>query len=208
MKMRYLRVVLLFLGIAGIVAYSVYPDIKNVECFSAEPYSYGEAQVDDNSFKCILPEESTNCGMTFSFSDNRNWNMMDSLILNLQSSENFKELVVQILTYDPDNRMKKPAIKELYLNPNTNRYSIEMEHFYTPDYWFEQHNASNTHNAKRFSHITGLEMYSGWKNPAGMPLELKVESICAEGLSNTPFAILVVYLAILIAIAISVRVRR
>ncbi|MCL2260768.1 MAG: hypothetical protein FWC15_05355 [Fibromonadales bacterium] len=198
---------LLLLGVAGIVVYSFYPDIKSAECFAAKPHSYGEAQVGDNSFKCILPEENTNCGMTFSFDNNRNWNMMDSLILHLQSSENFKELIVQILTYDPDNRTNKPALKELNLNSSIKRYSIPMEYFYTPDYWFEQQNAKNTHNARRFSSVVGLEMYSGWKNPIDEPLELKLESICAEGLSNSAFVFLVIYIAILITIAISVRIR-
>jgi len=114
---------------------------------------------------------------------------------------------VQILTYDPDNRMEKPALKELHLNPGTTRYSIPIEHFYTPDYWFEQQKAKNTHNARRFSSVTGLELFSGWKNPIDTPLELKTESICAEGFSNASFAVLVVYLAILIGIAISVRIR-
>jgi len=207
MKKRYLRIVLLFFGIAGIVAYSLYPDTRNVECIKEPPYSYGEAQVEDVSFKCVLPDESVNCGMTFSFDGNKNWNLMDSLVLNLQSSENLKELIVQILTYDPDNRIKKPAIKELNLNSNTKRYSLAMDHFYTPDYWFEQQNAKNTHNAKRFSSVIGLEIYSGWKNPANTPLELKAENICAEGLSNISFALLVIYLAILIAIAISARIQ-
>jgi len=207
MKIQYLRGFLLFLGLAGVVAYSFYPDVRNVECFDSHPYSYGGAEVDDFSFRCMLPEETVNCGMAFSFDENRNWNFMDSVVLNLQSSEGFKELIVQILTYDPDNRMKKPVIKELHLNPNANTYSIAIEHFYTPDYWFEQQNAKNTHNARRFSSVMGLELYSGWKNPVDVPLELKVQSICAEGLSNVPFAVLVVYLAILIGIAISVRIR-
>jgi len=206
MKKRYLRVILLFLGIAGIVAYSLYPKEKNVECFEAKSRSYGDAQIENVSFKCILPDESANCGIAFSFDDNKNWNLMDFLVLDLQSSENFKELIVQVLTYDPDNRMNKPALKEIHLNPGTNRYSIAIDHFYTPDYWFEQQNARNTHNAKRFSTVIGLEIYSGWKNPSGTPLELKVESICAEGLSNISFVLLVIYLAILIVIAISVRI--
>ncbi|MCL2207103.1 MAG: hypothetical protein FWB90_03295 [Fibromonadales bacterium] len=206
MKKRYLRAVLFFLGIAGIVAYSLYPKKKEVECLEAKSHSYGDAQIDDVSFRCTLPDESTNCGIAFSFDDDINWNFMDFLVLNLQSSENFKELIVQVLTYDPDNRKNKPALKEIHLNPGTNRYSIAMDHFYTPDYWFEQQNAKNTHNARRFSSVIGLEIYSGWKNPSDTPLELKVESICAEGLSNISFVLLVIYLAILIAIAISARI--
>jgi len=207
MKMQYLRAVLLILGIAGIVAYSLYPNEKNTECFEPKPYPYEDAQIDGLAFKCILPAENANCGMAFSFDDNKNWNLMDSFVLNLQSSDNFKELIVQILTYDPDNRIKKPALKELHLKPGSNRYSIPIEYFYTPDYWFEQQKARNTHNARRFSSVMGLELYSGWKNPIDTPLELKVESLCVEGFGNASFAILVVYLAILIGIAISVRIR-
>jgi hypothetical protein len=52
-----------------------------------------------------------------------------------------------------------------------------------------------------------MEIYSGWKNETGKPLELKIESVCLKGASNVPFVILVLYLAILIAIAISVRIK-
>ncbi|MCL2283887.1 MAG: hypothetical protein FWC26_11285 [Fibromonadales bacterium] len=208
MKKRYLRAVLLFLGIAGIVAYSLYPSEKEEECLEGEASPYGDAQVEGTSFKCFLPDEGANCGMAFYFDDYENWNRMDSLVLNLQSSENFKELIVQILTFDPDNwGAKKPALKELHLNSETKRYSIAMQHFYTPDYWFEQQRARNTHNVKRFSSIMGLELYSGWKNPISKPLELKIQSICVEGLTSAPFVFLVIYIAILIIIAISVRIK-
>ncbi|MDR1830355.1 MAG: hypothetical protein LBQ76_06250 [Candidatus Fibromonas sp.] len=227
MRKRYLRAVLLISGIMGVIAYSLFPAQKEMECLEKDSvnfYSYGNPtvgaaflEVEPFAFKCRLSNESGNCGVGLSFnekgSDYKNWNLMDSLVLNLQSSEDFKELIVQILTYDadytdPDNRnTMKPALKELHLSPGTKRYSIAMEHFYTPDYWFEQQKARNTHNAKRFSNVAGLEMFSGWKNQAGKPLELKAESICAEGFSNTPFVVLVIYLSILIAVAISVRIK-
>jgi len=227
MKKRYLRAGLLIFGIMGVIAYSLFPAQKEVECLeknSVNFYPYGASEdgtafleVESFAFKCRLSNESGNCGVGLSFDkiggDYKNWNLMDSLVFNLQSSENFEELIVQILTYDPDytdpnNRnTMKPAIKELYLSPGTRRYSIAMEHFYTPDYWFEQQKAKNVHNAKRFSAVAGLEMFSGWKNQADKPLELKAESICAEGFSNTSFVVLVIYISILIAIAISVRTK-
>ena len=227
MKKRYLRAVLLLLGIMGVIAYSLFPVEKEVECLEKDSvnfYPYGSSaggaaflEIEDFAFKCRLAYESGNCGVGLSFdeigSNYKNWNLMDSLVLNLQSSGDFKELIVQILTYDPDytdpnNRnTMKPAIKELYLSPGTKRYSIAMEHFYTPDYWFEQQKARNTHNAKRFSAVAGLEMFAGWKNQADKPLELKAESICAEGFSNMPFVVLVIYLSILVAIAISARTK-
>jgi len=227
MKKRYLKAVLLLLGMIGVIAYSLFPAKKEVECLEKESvnfYPYGSSadgvaflEAEDFAFKCRLSNESGNCGMGISFnemgSNYKNWNLMDSLVLNLQSSGDFKELIVQILTYDPDytepnNRnTMKPAIKELYLSPGAKRYSIAMEHFYTPDYWFEQQKAKNTHNAKRFSGVAGLEMFSGWKNQEGSPLELKAESICVEGFSNMLFVILVIYLSILVAIAISARTK-
>jgi hypothetical protein len=137
---------------------------------------------------------------------------MDILSIDMQSSADFEELIVQILTIDPhtkpdDRSTMKPLIKELKLEPNKKRYSIAMEHFYTPDYWFEQQKARNTHNAKRFSAVTGIEMFSGWKNQTDKQLELKIESICLEGADNTRFVILVIYIGILIATAISVRIK-
>jgi len=224
MKKRYLRAVLLILGIGGIVAYSLYPDEKKIECIeknSVNFYTYGDSasgtafvEIEPFAFKCSLFNESGNCGIGFSFSQNeKNWNLKDSLVIDLQSSADFEELIVNILTLDPahtklsDRNSMKPTIKEFKLSPDKKRYSTAIEHFYTPDYWFEQQKAKNTHNAKRFSAVAGLEIFSGWKNPIDRPLELKIENICAEGHSNLSFVILVFYLGILIAIAISVRIK-
>jgi hypothetical protein len=225
MKKRYLRAVLLILGIAGIVAYSLYPVEKKIECLEKNSvedfYTYGNSasganfvEIEPFAFKCGLLSESGHCGIGFSFgSQKKNWNLNDSLVLVMQSSANFKELIVELLTFDPDhtessNRSSmKPVLKELELNPNQKRYSIAMEHFYTPDYWFEQQKARNTHNPKRFSAVMGMEIFSGWKNPAGKSLELKIESVCTEGYSNASFVILVIYLGILIAIGVGVRIK-
>jgi hypothetical protein len=222
MKNRYLRTILLLLGIAGIVAYSFYPNKKEKECFEKEPvtfYTYGDSasdaafvEIEPFAFKCRLLSKNGMCGIGFSFNQRKNWNFMDSLVLNLQSSANFKELIVEMLVFDPDHtkpgnrNSMKPIMKELKLT-GKNRYSIAMEHFYTPDYWFEQQNAKNTHNAKRFSAVSNLELFSGWENPANTELELKIESICTERHSNTPFVILVAYIGILIMAAISIRTK-
>jgi hypothetical protein len=220
MKNRYLKAVLLFFGIIGIVAYSLFPSEKNVECVekNLDFYPYGDSangvvfvEIKPFAFKCSLLSENGNCGIGFSLS--KNWNLMDSLVFEFQSSPALRELVVQILTYDPDytkpniRSTMKPIIKELELNPNKKRYSIPMEHFYTPDYWFEQQNAKNRQNTKRFFAITGMNIFSGWKNPANTELELKIESICVEGTSNTLFVILVIYIGILITIAIGIRAK-
>jgi hypothetical protein len=223
MKKRYLRTVLLFLGIVGIAFYLLFPTEKVVKCIEKELinlYLYGDSanevaftEMEPFAFKCRLLNENENCGIGFSFNENSNWNLMDSLVLNLQGSKNFKELIIQILTIDPDHTdidhrsSMKPVLKEIHLDEDKKRYSIAMSHFYTPDYWFEQQNAKNTSNPKRFSAVAGLEIFSGWKNYSAQPLELKVESICLEGANNKPFVTLVVYLCILIAIAISARIR-
>jgi len=195
---------------------------KRVECFEKDSmnfYPYGDSaggmayvEIEPFAFKCSLLYETGICGIGFSFDKTKNWNLMDYLVLNLQSSANFKELVVSVQTYDPghtkldDRSSLKPAIKELEL-AGKKRYFIPMEHFYTPDYWFEQQNAKNTNNPKRFSVVTGLELFAGWKNQANTELELKIESVCVEGHSNTPFVILVLYIGILIMAAISIRTK-
>jgi len=220
MKKHYLRTILLLLGVAGIVAYSLFPNEKKMECIEKDSvnfYPYGEfangvafIEIEPFVFKCGLSNENGNCGIGFFFDGN--WNLMDSLVLEIQSSPDFKELVVQILTFDPDYTERsdrstmKPYIKELELSPGKKRYSIAMEHFYVPDYWFIQQSARNSHNAKKFFAVTGMDIFSAWKNPANAELELKISSVCAIGVSNTPFVILIIYIGILIAIAISVRV--
>ncbi|MDR2999651.1 MAG: hypothetical protein LBU89_00175 [Fibromonadaceae bacterium] len=216
MKKRYLRTVLLLLGIAGIVFYAFFPSEKKVRCVEENfvnfhPYNYsanGDAlvEIEPFAFKCRLSDESGNCGIKFSFAENghKNWNLMDSLVLNLQT-DGLEELIVQIQTLT-DYDITKPHLKELHLT-SAKRYSIAMEHFYTPDYWYEQHSVKNYHNIKKFSAVTGVEIFSGWKNPKDKPLELKIESFCLEGANNTPFVALVIYLAILIITAISVRIR-
>jgi len=221
-----MRALLLFLGIAGVVAYFFYPNEQKLECIEKDAenlYSYigsgkdiASLKIEHFAFECILLKESGNCGFGISLSkppDFENWNLMDSIVFDLQSSEHFKELIVQILTFDAgqtdldDHSTKKPLIKEVELSPNKTRYSIPMQHFYTPDYWFEQQKARNTTNPKKFSAVIDMELYSGWKNEINKPLNLKIESICLKGANNAPFVILVIYLAILIAIAISVRTK-
>jgi hypothetical protein len=223
MKTRYLRTILLFLGIAGIIAYFLYPKDKEAECLekdSLDFYPYGDSangmvflEIEPCAFKCELSRENGNCGFGFFFDDYENWNLMDFLVLEIETSENFKELIVQILTFDPshtkreDRSTMKPMLKELKLNPNKKRYSIAMGDFYTPDYWFEQQGVKNYYNPKRFSYVSGIEMFAGWKNEPYKDLKLKTESICLEGVSNVPFVILVIYIGILIATAISVRTK-
>jgi hypothetical protein len=227
MKIRYLRATLGILGIAGIIAYCIFPKEKYYECLEKdqEYYLYGDtasgaafAELGSAGFKCELLRENGLCGMGFSFikgeyENFRNWNLMDSLFIHLQSSANFEELIVQVLTYDLDHTdskkrsTMKPLVKELKLTPEKKRYSIHMGSFYTPDYWFEQQHAKDNGNMKKFSSVTGLEMFSGWANKAGEPLELKVENICIEGQSNVSFVVLVCFVGILIIIAVAARER-
>jgi hypothetical protein len=221
MKKPYLRAILLCLGIIGIIAYLLFPSKRKMECLEKElkfyPYidsasGVQNLEIKPPAFKCSLSKESGLCGMGFSFGEEDNWNLMDFLVIDMQSSADFEELIVQILTIDPrtnedDRSTMKPLIKELKLKQNKKRYSIPMEHFYTPDYWFEQQKIKDNHNSKRFSYVTGMEMFSGWKNKTGKPLELEIKSICLEGVNNTRFVILVIYIGILIATAISVRIR-
>jgi len=222
MKNQYFRAMLLVLGIAGIVVFAFYPNEKKVECFDRGTmnfYAYGNpdggmafVEIEPFAFKCGLLSEAGNCGIGFSFGETRNWNLMDYLVLDLQSSESLKELIVSVQTYEPghskesDRSSMKPVMKELKLS-GKKRYSIAMEDFYTPDYWFEQQGVRNTNNLKRFSAVTGLEFFAGWKNPANTELELKIGSVCVEGHSNAPFVVLVAYIGILIMAAISIRTK-
>jgi len=222
MKSQYLRAILLIFGIAGIVVFALYPNEKKVECFEKDSmkfYPYGDSvggmasvEIEPFAFKCSLLYETGTCGIGFSLDETRNWNLMDYLVLDLQSSANFKELIVSVQTYDPghtksgDRSSLKPVMKEVELT-GKKRYSIPMEQFYTPDYWFEQQNVRNANNPKRFSIVTGLELFAGWKNQANTELELKIESVCVEGHSNTPFVLLVIYIGILIMAAISIRTK-
>jgi len=221
MRKPYLRAVLLFLGIAGIVVYILFPGEKKVSCLEKELKFY--QYVDPNSgvknveikppaFKCVLSKEGGHCGIGFSFNESENWNLVDFLVIDMQSSADFEELIVQVLTMDfitneKDRSTMKPLIKELKLDPNKKRYSIPMTDFYTPDYWFEQQKVRETYKSKNFTSVTGMELYSGWKNKTDKPLELEIKGICLEGVNNTRFVLLVIYIVILITTAISVRTR-
>jgi hypothetical protein len=227
MKLRFLRAVLGVLGIMSIMAYLFYPREKFYECLekNQEFYLYGDAasgvasaELQSAGFKCELSKESGLCGMGFSFARGedenfKNWNLMDTLTLFLETSANFKELVVQVLSFESGHSdlgkpgTMKPAMKELKLEPGKKRYSIYMGHLYTPYYWFEQQKARDRGNMKRFSSVTGIEMFSGWANKAGEPLELKLENICLEGQSNVSFVALVCFIGLLIIIATGARSR-
>jgi len=222
MSGKYLRTILLFLGIAGVVVFMFYPSEKTVECFEKNAmnfYAYGNSavgmanvEIEPFAFKCSLLNESGHCGIGIVFNENRNWNLMDYLVLDLQSSANFKELIVSIQTHDPshskesDRNSMKPIMKEVKLD-GRKRYSLPMNEFYTPDYWFEQQGARYINNPKRFSKVTGLEFFTGWKNPANTDLELKIEGMCVESHGSAPFIILVVYILILIIAAMSIRTK-
>ncbi|MDR2554126.1 MAG: hypothetical protein LBC64_01750 [Fibromonadaceae bacterium] len=222
MKSRYLRAILLILGIAGIVAFELYPTEKHEECFdkdSMDFYPYGNhgsgaayVEVKPLAFKCKLSKEDGHCGIGFSFDEKKNWNLMDYLVLDLHSSADLKELIVSVQTFDPshtkdgDRSSLKPVMKELKLT-GKKRYELSMNQFYTPDYWFEQQGARYINNPKRFSLVNGLELFAGWKNPANTEFELKIESVCVEGYGNMPFIILVAYIGILIMAAISIRTK-
>ncbi|GHV15712.1 hypothetical protein AGMMS49938_14700 [Fibrobacterales bacterium] len=221
---KHLRLVIAILAIAGIAVYVFLPNEKNTNCVSADKgvliYPSGDSlsgvgfvNISPSSFNCSLLNESGICGLGFRFENgSRNWGRMDSLILNLKSSPELKEILVKILTNDPnltkdgDQNSIRPLIKELSANPNQTRYSIPLTYFYVPDYWFSEHNIEKN-NVKSLFSVKGIEILSGWKNPANSPLELQIESLCAEGISNTPFVILVIYICLLIGIAIGVRVR-
>jgi len=219
--MRYFRAVLAVLGVAGIIAYLLFPNEKAYECLDKDLdfASYGDSaggvafvEAEGFAFKCFLFKENGNCGISIIFPQLENWNLVDSLDIELEAA-NFEELIVQVLTYDRDHSdmdkpgSMKPALKEVRIKPGQMRYSIYMDHFYTPDYWYEQQGAENSGNMKRFSAVAGLQIFSGWKNRVGAPLELRIKSICTESHSNTPFVVLILYLGALIAVAISVRVR-
>jgi len=222
MKNKHLRAILLFLGIAGIVAFELYPTEKYGECFDKDSmsfYPYGTSdggaasvKIEPLAFKCSLSREDGHCGIGFSFDEKKNWNLMDYLVLDLQSSADLKELIVSIQTFDPshtkegDRSSLKPVMKELKLT-GKKRYEIAMNQFYTPDYWFEQQGARYISNPKRFALVNGLELFAGWKNPAKTEFSLKIESICVEGHGSMPFIILVAYIGILIMAAISIRTK-
>jgi len=221
MRKSYLRAVLLFLGIAGIIVFLLFPSERKVQCLEKELkfYQYADsasgvksAEIKPPAFKCVLSKEGGHCGIGFSFSESENWNLVDFLVIDMQSSADFEDIIVQILTMDfrtneNDRSTMKPLIKELKLNKNKIRYSIPMEHFYTPDYWFEQQKVKDNQNSKRFSSVAGMEMFSGWKNKTDKLLELEIKNVCLERVNNTRFVILVIYIGILIATAISVRIR-
>jgi len=221
MRKPHLRAVLLFLGIAGIIVYLLFPSERKVQCLEKElkfyPYvdstsGVRSVEIKPPAFKCVLSKESGHCGMGFSFSEDENWNLVDFLVVDMQNSSDFEELIVQILTVDfntneKDRSTMKPLIKELKLDKNKKRYSIPMEQFYTPDYWFEQQKVRDNHKSKRFSSVAGMELFSGWKNKTNKPLELEIKGVCLEGVNNTRFVLLVIYIVILIATAISVRTR-
>jgi len=215
MKSKYLRTVLLILGIAGVVVFLFYPAEKTGECFDKDfitNYAYGDSHLEPFAFKCSLLDENGHCGIGLTFKESKNWNLMDNLVLDLQSSANFRELIVSVQTHDPshtkedDRSSMKPIIKEVKLS-GKKRYSLALNQFYTPDYWFEQQGARYINNPKRFSTVVGLELFTGWKNPANTALELKIESVCVEGSNSAPFIILVFYILILIMAAISIRTK-
>lgn len=165
-------------------------------------------------FQCTLGADESKgawCGLLFDMvqSDTiyRDWSFVDSVIVNLQSSGT-DEILLKIWTFDPEvTDVKVPRtfrllMKELPLNGTSQRISIPLEQFYTPDFWYDDAKVSHEMDGRHHETVARVEIAPGWNQPRGKKFTLKVESIQVKGLSNKTFGVVLLVMLVLTIVAI------
>lgn len=135
-----------------------------------------------------------------------NWMRFDSLHLEIRS-KGAKEILLKILTHDPDFTTPTVAdswrvlTKEVMVDSTWTKLSIPIEYFYVPEWWYIKHRVPKDFSQKHFSAVHAFEL-----GPNHTLVEnkgfLQVRSAHLSGSSNRPFAVLFFYLFIVLIVAL------
>ena len=167
------------------------------------------------SFSCMLGADTAKsawCGLLLDLSQGekaeyRNWTFVDSLIFELESSGT-DEILVKVWTYDPDvtdmqkSNTFKMLLKEVPVKTGRNKIAIPFEHFYIPDFWYDDLGVKRSKNRLHHESVARVEISAGWKQPRGKNFVVNVREIFASGISNTAYGIFLFIILGLMIVAI------
>lgn len=153
-------------------------------------------------FECVLGTDTTAyawCGMLWNFDPDtleafRNWTFVDSLVLDIETSGT-KEILVKLWAFDPDvTDLKKPRsfrllMKEVTVSGGRERIAIPMDQFYTPDFWYEGEHVDRELKSRHQESMARVEVAPGWDQPRGVHFSIVFHGVCAKGLSNFWFGV-------------------
>ena len=175
-------------------------------------FAYNDSSL---NFSCMLggPEEqSAWCGLLFDLRRDekkmfRDWSFVDTLIFDVDA-HGTSEILVKIWTYDPavtdtaKPRTYRLLMKELPLTEGRQRVAIPMEHFYTPEFWYNDEHVDTSLTDRHQEAVARFEIAPGWNHPHGKEFTLAFYGIFAKGLSNFAFGIVMIAMLILMIVAI------
>lgn len=232
--MRYIlsfRGFLALLGFLGLLIYGLVPSpIQQETLFPSPalsqqaPFAYDDSAQGGTSrayqsytdslvsFDCILGADtsfSAFCafGWDLKPSGVRNWSTMDSLVFHIKA-RGTDQIIVKVLTHDPNHpQTPRLLLKEVPVSPQWQKISVPLIDFYTPHYWYQEHQLDSTRITPHWESVLQLEVGPDWSAPRSQPLNIQIRSIHVQGKSNFYFGILVVWELLLIIMAMGVRTR-
>ena len=233
MKKTY--VVLALIAVAIIVAYALLPERSFKEDLLPVPEGVALDAYDDRSdggaseasfsvnggeaeFSCMLGADTVKfawCGLLWNLDpegkkDYRNWTFVDSVYIDVEA-RGIKEIIVKVWMFDPDvTDIGKPEtfkllLKEVPVKEGRQRVAIPMEHFYTPDFWYETAKVSQEYNKRHQETAARVEIVPGWDHPRGKKFTLKLHEVSFWGISNLYFGIVLISFILLTIAAVGLR---
>ena len=118
------------------------------------------------------------------------------------------EILVKVWTYDPDvtdmqkSNTFKMLLKEVPVKTGRNKIAIPFEHFYIPDFWYDDLGVKRSKNRLHHESVARVEISAGWKQPRGKNFVVNVREIFASGISNTAYGIFLFMILGLMIVAI------
>lgn len=164
------------------------------------------------SFDCILGADSSFAafcafGWDLKPSGVRHWSTMDSLVFQVKA-RGTHYMIVKALTHDPNHpNIPRLLLKEIPVSAQWQRVSVPLDDFYTPTYWYKEHQLDSTRTTPHWESVLQLEVGPDWNAPRSQPLNIQIRSIQVQGKSNLYFGILVAWELLLIIMAMGIRTR-
>ena len=166
-------------------------------------------------FQCALgtdEKKPTWCGLVFDFDPAgekkfHNWKNVDTLYMDLGVAGT-DEILVKVWTFDPDvtdlqkSNTFKLLLKEVPVKTGRDKTAIPFEHFYIPDFWYDDLGVKRSKNRLHHESVARVEISAGWKQPRGKNFVVNVREIFASGISNTAYGIFLFMILGLMIVAI------
>jgi len=131
-----------------------------------------------------------------------NWSFIDTVFLDIRCV-GCSEVQLKLLTYDPDVSKRddfstyRQLVKEIPVSGNWQRIALPAEHFYVPEWWYQQHKVDKSLDSKHLESVARFDIQPSSQAPRGTSINLEVRSLTMVGSSPRNAAILLGYLFLL-----------